>query len=183
MTTIAFIDDELNVLNAITRMLRNCGWKILVFTSPEQAIHELKLIADLSIIVSDYRMPGMDGVTLLNSIKHFHPTALRIILSGHADLQTVLLAVNQTEIYRFITKPWVDEELLITLQKAVEHQSLLEENLRLSQMVRQQQNKINHQLSELKRLESDSPGITQVDLTEDGYIDLSDDFSLLNEKP
>jgi two-component system, probable response regulator PhcQ len=181
MTTIAFIDDELNVLNAITRMLRKSGWKLLVFTSPEEAIQELKFVEDLNIVVSDYRMPGMDGVTLLNTIKSFHPKALRIILSGHADLQTVLLAVNQAEIYRFITKPWVDEELLITLQKAVEHQSLLDENLKLSQVVRQQQNRIQHQLTELKRLEVDSPGITHVDLTEDGYIDLSSDFSLLDE--
>ncbi len=181
MTTIAFVDDELNVLNAITRMLRKSGWELLVFTSPEEAIKELKSIKNLNIVVSDYRMPGMDGVNLLNSIKIFHPKALRIILSGHADLQTVLHAVNQAEIYRFITKPWVDEELLVTLQKAVEHQSLLDANMKLSQMVRQQQNKIQYQLTELKRLEVDSPGITHVDLTEDGCIDLSNDFSQLDE--
>ena len=183
MTTIAFIDDELNVLNAITRMLRKSGWNLLVFTSPEEAIRELKFIENLNVVVSDYRMPGMDGITLLNAIKIFHPKALRLILSGHADLQTVLLAVNQAEIYRFITKPWADEELLVTLQKAVEHQSLLDENQKLSQVVRQQQNKIQYQLNELKRLEIDSPGITHVDLTEDGCIDLSNDFSDIDEKP
>ena len=180
MTTIAFIDDEQNVLNAITRMLRNSGWQLVIFTSPIEALHELKLLNDVNIIVSDYRMPGMDGVELLNATKNIHPRALRMILSGHADLQTVLQAVNQAEIYRFITKPWNDEELFITLKNAVEHQSLMEENLKLSQMVRSQQNKIHNQLNELKRLESESPGITQVDLNADGYIDLSDDFSQLS---
>lgn len=172
MTTIVFIDDEPNILNAINRMLRNCGWKLLIFTSPEEALQELKLLKNVNIVVSDYRMPNMDGITLLNSVKSLHPKALRIILSGHADLRSVLEAINQTEIYRFITKPWIDEELVITLKNAVAHQFLVDENIKLSHMVRQQQDKIHNQLKELKRLESDSPGITHVDLNEDGYLAL-----------
>ena len=182
MTTIAFIDDEPNILNAISRMLRKSGWEIIVFTSPIDALHELKVMRDINIVVSDYRMPEMDGVTLLNSIKIIHPKALRILLSGQVDLQSVLLAVNQAEIYRFITKPWLDEELLITLKNAIEHQSLMEENSKLLATVKHQQNRIGFQLNELKRLELESPGITHVDLNEDGYIDLSEDFSRLSEK-
>jgi two-component system, probable response regulator PhcQ len=175
MTTIAFIDDEQYILNAITRLLRNSGWKLLTFTSPEEAIQELKSVNDLSIVVSDYRMAEMDGVSLLNTIKQQHPKVLRIILSGHADLKAILQAINQAEIYRFITKPWVDEELFMTLKNAIAHQALMDENQKLSEMVRQQKDKILHQLNELKRLESDSPGITHVELDEDGYIDLSDE--------
>ena len=115
MTTIAFIDDEINILNAIKRLLRNTGWSVLTFTSSEMAIGELGARDDINIIVSDYHMIGMSGVELLNTFKKYTPNALRILLSGQADLQAVTLAINEAEIYRFITKPWIDEEFLITL--------------------------------------------------------------------
>lgn len=176
MTTIAFIDDEINILNSIKRLLRHQGWEILTFSLPEVAIAELSGRQDIEIIVSDYRMPVMDGVETLNILKKGCPNALRMVLSGHADLQGVLLAVNQAEIYRFITKPWVDEDFIITLEKAVQYQHLMQENLRLSEMVRQQQDKINRQQNELRRLESESPGLTKVDWDDDGSIDISSEF-------
>lgn len=176
MTTIAFIDDEINILNSIKRLLRHQGWEILTFTSPEVAVEELSVRQDIEIIVSDYRMPVMDGVEVLNILKKNCPKALRMVLSGHADLQGVLLAVNQAEIYRFITKPWVDEEFIVTLEKAVQYQNLMQENIRLSEMVRLQQGRITRQQNELRRLESESPGITKVDWDEDGSIDISSEF-------
>lgn len=176
MTTIAFIDDEINILSSIKRLLRHQGWDILTFSSPEVAVTELSGRQDIEIIVSDYRMPVMDGVETLNILKKGCPNALRMILSGHADLQGVLLAVNQAEIYRFITKPWVDEDFIVTLEKAVQYQNLMQDNLRLSEMVRQQQGKINRQQSELRRLESESPGLTKVNWDDDGSIDISSEF-------
>lgn len=176
MTTIAFIDDEVNILNSIQRLLRKQDWELLAFSSPEEAIIELDKRRDVDIIVSDYRMPNMNGVEVLNILKHISPGALRIILSGQADLNGVLAAINQAEIYRFITKPWIDGDFIITLEKAVQYHALVQENLRLLHTVKQQQQRINEQLSELKRLERETPGITQVKLDEEGAIDLSDEF-------
>lgn len=176
MTTLAFVDDEVNILYSIKRLLRKKDWTLLTFVSPEEALIELKGRTDIDIIVSDYRMPGMNGVEMLKLMKHDCPDALRIILSGHADLQGILEAVNQAEIYRFITKPWIDEDFIITLENAIQYHALAQENLRLSLMVRQQQGRINKQLSELKRLEQESPGITQVTWDNDGSIDISDEF-------
>ena len=176
MTTIAFIDDEINILNSIKRLLRHQKWEVLTFTSPQVAILDLKSRQNVEIIVSDYRMPEMNGVEALAILKDACPNALRMILSGQADLNGVLLAVNQAEIYRFITKPWVDEDFIITLEKAFQYQHLMRENLRLSEMVRQQMGKINRQQNELKRLESESPGITKVDWSDDGSIDMSSEF-------
>ncbi|MET0356851.1 MAG: response regulator [Cellvibrio sp.] len=177
MTTLAFIDDEANILHAIKRLLRKKDWNLLTFVSPEEALANLKGRTDVDIIVSDYRMPGMTGVEMLRILKEDCNNALRIILSGHADLQGILLAVNQAEIYRFITKPWIDEDFIITLENAIQYQALAQENLRLSLMVRQQQGRINKQLNELKRLEKESPGITHVSWSEDGSIDISDEFN------
>lgn len=176
MTTLAFVDDEINILYSIKRLLRKKEWTLLTFVTPEEALAELKGRSDIDIIVSDYRMPGMNGVEMLKLMKHDCPDALRIILSGHADLQGILEAVNQAEIYRFITKPWIDEDFIITLENAIQYHALAQENLRLSLMVRQQQGRINKQLSELKRLESESPGITKVQWDDDGRIDISDEF-------
>ena len=176
MTTLAFVDDEINILYSIKRLLRKKDWTLLTFVTPEEALLELKGRTDIDIIVSDYRMPGMNGVEMLKLMKQDCPDALRIILSGHADLQGILQAVNQAEIYRFITKPWIDEDFIITLENAIQYHALAQENLRLSLMVRQQQGRINKQLSELKRLEQESPGITHVSWSDDGSIDISDEF-------
>jgi two-component system, probable response regulator PhcQ len=176
MTTLAFIDDEVNILYAIKRLLRKKDWNLLTYVSPEEAIFDLKGRNDVNIIISDYRMPIMDGVEMLRILKQACPNALRMILSGHADLQGILMAINHAEIYRFITKPWIDEDFTITLEKAIQFHELSQENLRLSLMVREQQERINKQLSELKRLEKESPGITQVSWSEDGSIDISDEF-------
>jgi two-component system, probable response regulator PhcQ len=176
MTTLAFVDDEINILYSIKRLLRKKDWTLLTFVTPEEALAELKGRSDIDIIVSDYRMPGMTGVEMLKRMKHDCPDALRIILSGHADLQGILQAINQAEIYRFITKPWIDEDFIITLENAIQYHTLARENLRLSLRVRQQQGRINKQLNELKRLESESPGITHVQWDEDGSIDISGEF-------
>jgi DNA-binding NtrC family response regulator len=175
MTTLAFIDDEVNILHAIKRLLRKKEWNLLTYSSPEEALADLRGRSDVDIIISDYRMPVMNGVEMLHLLKQGCPNALRMILSGHADLQGILMAINQAEIYRFITKPWIDEDFIITLEKAIQYHALTQENLRLSLMVRQQQGRIKKQMNELRRLEQDSPGITKVTWSEDGSIDLSDE--------
>ena len=173
MTTLAFIDDEVNILHAIKRLLRKKDWNLLTYSSPEEALADLSGRIDIDIIISDYRMPVMNGVEMLHLLKQDCPNALRMILSGQADLQGILMAINQAEIYRFITKPWIDEDFIITLEKAIQYHALTQENLRLSLMVRQQQGQLNRQSVELRRLERDSPGITKITWSEDGSIDIS----------
>ncbi len=173
MTTIAFIDDETYILNAINRLLRAKDWKILTYSSPEQAIAELRFKTDVNVIVSDYRMLGMNGVEVLSELKEICPNAIRILLSGQADLNSVLQAINQAEIYRFITKPWIDEDFVFTLCTAIDFQKLTQENMKLSQIVRNQKTTIDNHLRELNRLERESPGLTKVSWNEDGCIDIS----------
>ncbi len=175
MTKIALVDDEINILKALRRALGRQGWEILTFNSPTEALKELEF-ERIDLVISDYKMPEMSGTDFLKKLEKLQPDACRIILSGQADLEGLTEAINKVGIYRFILKPWSDEELRLTIKHALEHSKLEQENKELVKMIRKQRAKINDQMSELRRLEKESPGITQLDISEDGAIDLSDEF-------
>src|ERR1700694_4110849 len=115
--TLLLVDDETNVLNALMRVLRRNGYRILTATCAEEAL-DILAREDVQVIISDQRMPGMSGTELLSKIKDTHPETVRIVLSGYADLDAVTEAVNRGVIYQFIAKPWNDEELRLQIQDA-----------------------------------------------------------------
>ncbi|RMF15547.1 MAG: response regulator [Gammaproteobacteria bacterium] len=175
MTRIMIVDDEPFILKALTRLLhQRTDWEITTCETPETALQALAS-EHFDLILSDYRMPGMTGVELLKQARIRQPDAARLILSGQADMDAVLKAINDAEIYRFITKPWDDEDLVITLRKALEHQQVIIENARLAAEVKRQRQQIRDQLAELRRLESEAPGITRLNLDEEGYIVIRDE--------
>jgi len=108
--TLLLLDDEPHVLAALSRQLRRDGYTILQASTVQQAF-ELLALHEVQVIVSDQRMPEMHGTEFLSRVKKLYPETVRIILSGHAELEAVLNAVNRGEVYRFYTKPW-DEQLL-----------------------------------------------------------------------
>jgi two-component system probable response regulator PhcQ len=115
MSVIVIIDDEVNILKSIQRVLRHEPWEILTYNDPHEAIRELSGRLDIDVIISDYRMPQMNGVELLQTLKEQCPDSIRMILSGQVDMEAVLNAINKAEVYRFIMKPWNDDDLIITL--------------------------------------------------------------------
>jgi diguanylate cyclase (GGDEF)-like protein/PAS domain S-box-containing protein len=115
--TLLLVDDEANILNALTRALRRDGYRILTATCAEEAL-DLLAREEVHVIVSDQRMPGMSGTELLSKVKGMHPETVRIVLSGYTDLGAVTKAINQGAIYKFLTKPWNDEELRLQIQDA-----------------------------------------------------------------
>ncbi|KKO49365.1 hypothetical protein VT06_06930 [Arsukibacterium sp. MJ3] len=108
--TLLLVDDEENILSALVRVMRREGYQILSCTSAMQAF-EILAINQVQVIVSDQRMPGMSGTEFLSQVKDMYPDTIRIVLSGYTDLRSVTDAINKGAIYKFMTKPWQDNEL------------------------------------------------------------------------
>lgn len=176
MYSLLIVDDEPNVLSALRRLCQNGAIlpaipnpSITTFTSPIEA---LKYIDDhpVDLVLSDYRMPDMDGATFLACVKEREPDTARIIMSACSDIDGIVRAVNHAGIFRFVSKPWSDPDLKAAIIEVLAHRGLLLENRRLADEVRAQQNVITRQQLELERLERESPGITKVRWTEDGGV-------------
>ncbi len=133
--TLLLVDDEPNVLTSLKRLLRRDIHTILTANS---GLEGLDMLAQhkVDIIISDQRMPGMTGVEFLRAAKVNYPDTIRIVLSGYTELQSVTDAINEGAVYRFLTKPWEDEQLREQITKAFEYRELLEENRQLDIKIR-----------------------------------------------
>ncbi|MES2205227.1 MAG: response regulator [Pseudomonadota bacterium] len=136
--TILLVDDEPNILSSIRRLLRLRGYAINTTESGEEALKILST-EPVDLIISDMHMPGINGTQLLDKIRQQWPWTIRLLLTGIADISTAIEAINQGEIYRYISKPWNDDELLTTIRCAIERRGLEKEHKRL-QILTQQQN-------------------------------------------
>lgn len=117
--SILLVDDEENVLSAYKRSLRQ-QFTVLTANGGEQALEILHSQHDIPVVVSDMRMPKMDGLQLLEHIKHDFPNVVRVMLTGNADQQTAIEAINRGEIFRFHTKPCSPEDLAHTILEGIE---------------------------------------------------------------
>jgi DNA-binding NtrC family response regulator len=108
--TLLYVDDEVNLLAAIRRAMRHKGYRVLAAASAAEAF-EILATVEVGVILCDQRMPGMSGTEFLSRVKHMYPDVTRMVLSGYTDLQSVTDAVNHGAIFKFLTKPWVDDEL------------------------------------------------------------------------
>jgi diguanylate cyclase (GGDEF)-like protein/PAS domain S-box-containing protein len=117
------LDDEANILRALTRVLRRDGYQIITATNAQDAFGLLAK-HDVQVILSDQRMPEMSGTEFFSRVKKLYPETMRVILSGYTDLMSVTEAINQGAIYKFLTKPWDDEQLRDTVTQAFKQHSL-----------------------------------------------------------
>ena len=127
---ILLVDDESSVLRVLRRILFDEPWE--VFTAPSGR-DALKMVYehDFAVVVSDYKMPHMNGVDLLREVKRISPFSVRMILSGFADTHAVVEAINEGEVYRFVPKPWDNQELVNIIRQGVELYELTCRNLEL----------------------------------------------------
>jgi response regulator RpfG family c-di-GMP phosphodiesterase len=131
------VDDEASILNSLRRLLRNQPYDLFFADSGEQAL-ELMTRQPIDLVMTDARMPNMDGATLLAEIHQRYPTTMRILLTGYADLNMIVKAINEGQIHRYISKPWNDEELQLTLRQALAHQHSERERQRLERLSHEQ---------------------------------------------
>jgi response regulator RpfG family c-di-GMP phosphodiesterase len=121
---ILFVDDETHLLEALVRQLRG-SFTIVTAASGREGLERLKKEGPFAVVISDYRMPEMDGITFLQEVKQAFPDVIRIMLSGNADLDTAVKAVNSGQIFRFLTKPCPQSDLKTTLTLAIRQYQLV----------------------------------------------------------
>ncbi len=169
MIKIQLVDDEPNILSALRRLLKPQGWEIHAFDNVESALGGL-LEHEFAVIISDYQMPTADGVTYLQFAKQRQPDAIRLVLSAYGDRNSMIKAINQAEVYRYLSKPWDDYEVVAAIQSAIDLYQLTQENRRLREENVSQKAQIRARERELLRLEDEHPGITRVQRDTDGSV-------------
>lgn len=132
-TTVLFVDDEEPILRSLQRCLRKEPYRILTAGGGEEGL-EIIAREHVELVVSDQRMPVMTGAQFLNKVREISPDTVRVILSGYAEAGIIVDAINNGGVYRFISKPWDDDDLKQTLRQCLEHHHILKENRRLSEL-------------------------------------------------
>ncbi len=162
------VDDEPNLTSALVRSLDRSQFDIYTADSAQQG---LMILAgnDIDVVVSDERMPGMTGSQFLSEVRKKWPNTIRMILSGQADLEAAVRAINEGEVFRFLLKPCHPKELQLTILQGLQQKKLVAQSRKLLQEHMKAQNL-------LEELEKANPGITKVDVDEDGAIIMEDDF-------
>ncbi|BBO67110.1 hypothetical protein DSCA_10400 [Desulfosarcina alkanivorans] len=135
--TLLCIDDEQNILNALKRLLRKETFRVLTGNSGREG---LKILSEneVHVVVSDQRMPEMNGTEFLKKVKDAYPEAIRIILTGYTDVDSISEAINEGHLYKFFLKPWNDQNLKLEIRQAMEQYDLVQDNKRLHDQVLQQ---------------------------------------------
>ena len=141
--TILLLDDDRDLLETLQEQLRCEGYAVTACSTPDAALSETAA-TDFAAIVSDQHMPGMTGLEFFGRTREVQPNASRVLITGVLALDTVVSAINEGEIFRFLAKPWSRAELLATIGNAVQRHRLIVDNARL----RADTQKLNHQLAD-----------------------------------
>jgi two-component system response regulator HupR/HoxA len=146
--TVLFVDDEEKVLSSLRRGLLDEPYNTLFANGGNEALEILKQ-QEVHVIVTDMRMPEMGGLELLRIVKEDYPHIVRMVLSGYTQVSTVLTAINQGEIYKYITKPWkLEEEFKPSIREAIEHYNLQGERDRLAAEAKQNKDELGDKVLE-----------------------------------
>jgi response regulator RpfG family c-di-GMP phosphodiesterase len=149
--TVLFVDDEDNILRSLKRLLRKEGYRLLTATSGVDGLEMLNE-HDVHLVVTDQRMPGMSGTDFLAKVKEKYPEVIRIVLSGYTEVDSITESINKGHIYKFMLKPWNDQNLKLEIKQALEQYDLMQVNKTLHEKLiekNQELKKINENLEVL----------------------------------
>jgi len=134
-----FVDDEESITKALRRLFRKEEYDIYTAASGQEGLDRLREVGKpFSLIISDQRMPEMNGAEFLEKAKGIFPQAIRILLTGYSDMDAMVDAINKGGIHRYFTKPWNDDDLLLQVRQSLEQYELVLENRRLLVLTRKQ---------------------------------------------
>ena len=135
--TLLFVDDEVNVLSSLKRLFRPFGYRIFTAEGGAQGL-EIMARETIDIVVSDMRMPQMNGAEFLQKVKEQWPDTVRILLTGYAEISATIDAINKGHIYRYISKPWEDNDIVLAIKQALRQKQLERANQGLEELTRKQ---------------------------------------------
>lgn len=135
------VDDEPSILHALRRVFHSHGYEIQTAESGKEGLEFLET-SPVDVVISDMRMPEMDGAQFLEQVFSRWPDTKRILLTGFADASATVAAINRGKIWRYIAKPWNEDELLTAVQQALAHRQLVADNARLSLLTKQQNDEL-----------------------------------------
>src|SRR3954453_15776789 len=147
--TILVVDDEADVVKSVKDLLR-LDYRVLGTTRAAEAMEILEK-EEVHVVMTDQRMPEVTGVELLSPVRGEHPDAIRLLFTGYADIRAVIDAINQGNVYRYITKPWDPDELQTVIREACQRYDLLVERKRLLEILQQQNRELERANAELRR--------------------------------
>ncbi len=159
IATILVVDDQAMVLSSLKKLLSQAPYLVLTAQSAHEALDQLER-QKVEVVISDERMPGMPGSEFLSIVRERWPETVRIILTGYASVESAIKAINEGEIFRFLTKPCTSHELHAAVRAALAHRTRLKPDER---------NPL------LDSLEKQAPGITQVRRDSDGVVIIDDE--------
>jgi len=164
--TVLVVDDEPPVLAALRRTLRRVPCRVLVAASAEEALEVLGKDS-VDVLLSDIDMPRISGLELTAYARQAHPTIVRMLITGRGSMQTALTAINEGEVFRYLTKPWSDGDVRSAVSAAIDRVAELRRNSDASRAA-ERKRRI------LERLEREQPGITKFTLDADGVYEAHD---------
>ncbi len=165
------VDDEASILAALRRLLRPEGYVVHTAESGAAGLEVLQR-EPVDLVMSDMRMPGMSGAQFLEQVRQSWPHTMRLLLTGYADMSTTVAAINRGEVYRYLNKPWDDQELKVVIRDALHMKQLRQENERLLALTQEQ----NESLKALNDgLEDKVSQRTQELAQVNGFLNLAND--------
>jgi len=149
--TILCVDDEESILSSLNRLLRKEGYKILTASSAKEG---LKLLEEnkVNLVITDQRMPEMDGAHFLAKVRESYPTVIRIMLTGYTDVDAIADSINKGHIYKMFFKPWNNENLKLEIKQVLQYYDLVETNKNLNDKVMEQNRELNEINNNLEAL-------------------------------
>ena len=152
--TVLLVDDEEMVLNSIKSFFAiEADYNLLTYTSPEKALKDLEANHhQIDLVISDYLMPAMDGISFLAEVKKRFPLVPRILLTGYADKENAIKAINEVGLYQYIEKPWNNDDLRLIIKNALEKTVLLRQLQEKIQEIEKVHKELSHVQKEILRV-------------------------------
>lgn len=164
--TVLFVDDEPEVTEGLKRNLHKEPYRILCSNHTDEALQILET-ENVDLVVSDEEMPGMKGTEFLALVRKKYPETIRMMLTGHASLDSAIKAINEGRVYRLLTKPCNDMDLAVTIREALRQKELIKESYQLLQ-------KSKRQSSIIEQMKRNRPELLEIERDEQGAILMDD---------